>query len=85
MTTKERILKDIKDHAMAHINEWSKVGTYVEDEIREQAMDIAGRRLQNLATAGTKAGDAEMATAIQIIEQMLAKGMAKELKIKYNF
>lgn len=86
MTTKERIEADIKKNATAHIDGFASdfVTHSVQPEILEQAQDAAGRRLTNLATAGTQAGDKEIAQAIESIEQKMAKAIVVEIKKKYN-
>lgn len=84
-TTRERIDADIKEHVVPVIDQCIKVdaGLATEAVIHEVSDTLCGR-LQNLATAGTQAGDAERTLADEAIQRKVAKKVVEHLKERYN-
>lgn len=86
MTTKERIEADIKKNVTPRIAE--VVRYFMEEEVTPRILMEAGtlvRHLTNLSSVGSKAGDSEVASAHQKIEQQIAKALTVELKKVYHF
>ena len=83
-TTKQRIDADIKKNVSPLI-----AGLVADllareiQEIAEGATELSGK-LQNLCDTESKAGEVELVTAIEIIEQKIAKELVEKLKKTYS-
>lgn len=86
-STKERIKADIKQNVETRIRDLVEEEGAIMSELETDILDYAGilaGKLTNLASAGSKAGEAEIAIAVELIEQKIAKALWVELKKKYN-
>ena len=85
LTTKERIETDIKENVLPLIETFIKtdVGLLTEETITECTATLSGK-LQNLSTAGTRAGEMELSIALQVIERRVAKKIVEHLKERYK-
>lgn len=83
-TTRERIETDIKENVSPLLNEYAVDLGLATEEVITEGTEILSRKLQNLSTAGTKAGEQELAVALEAIQRKVAKKIVEHVKKRYN-